>query len=362
MNKLDLIDELIVEAEKVPTFDGKSIDALKKRATLVIRNLFGAGSNYLDEMQLIQFIPFVEGEISVEVKAQSWEARKRDLVELFQTMREEVGLSIQLQGSGQGTSRRDILQDEAIEIFGSLVNYFAALTYPDPNPSKTAAQIARTHEAIKKRFGSDSEYLRQVQGIRFHHPRAYRSNRPVYFNSAKNKLIGVLERILDDLRLSSVSQKELSEGDVFKVQPSFGKPLALSSSEWAQVFVLMPFEERLKPLYSRHILGVTNSLSLSCKRGDDFFSAATVVNEIWSAIFYAQVCIADCTGRNPNVFYELGIAHTIGRPCILISQSIEDIPFDVRHIRSIIYEYTQVGMNQFEQTLEKTLRNIFQLR
>lgn len=356
MNSLELMNDLISRAEQLSDGDVENLNVVKRRAFVLIRYVFGSDSQYLKDLEEITF--YVAFGNPPHGKRDSGKA---EMIALFQIIREDLVLLNQLQNSGQDTSQKsDISQDEAIEIFRSLVNYFVALTYPDPDPSKTAAQMARTQEAIKKRFGSDSEYLRQLWGIRFHYPRAHRSNKPVYFNSSKNKLIGVLERILDDLRLSSVSQKEVSDEDMFNVQPSFGKPLALSSSEWAQVFVLMPFEERLKPLYSRHILGVTNSLNLSCKRGDDFFSAAAVINEIWSAIFYAQVCIADCTGRNPNVFYELGIAHTIGRPCILISQSIEDIPFDVRHIRSIIYEYTEMGMEQFEQALKKTLLSTLQ--
>jgi hypothetical protein len=48
----------------------------------------------------------------------------------------------------------------------------------------------------------------------------------------------------------------------------------------------------------------------------------------------SRVVICDCTGRNPNVFYEIGIAHTLGREVILITQNPEDIPFDLRHLRS----------------------------
>jgi hypothetical protein len=70
--------------------------------------------------------------------------------------------------------------------------------------------------------------------------------------------------------------------------------------------------------------------------------------------------IADCTGRNPNVFYEIGIAHTVGRKVILISQHADDMPFDLAHIRRIAYEYTPRGMAAFEETLRKTLESELQ--
>jgi hypothetical protein len=56
-----------------------------------------------------------------------------------------------------------------------------------------------------------------------------------------------------------------------------------------------------------------------------------------SLIDRSRVVIADCTGRNPNVFYEIGIAHTLGREVILITQNNADIPFDLRHLRYVQY-------------------------
>ncbi|MEM9216867.1 MAG: hypothetical protein AAGD25_21270 [Cyanobacteria bacterium P01_F01_bin.150] len=123
--------------------------------------------------------------------------------------------------------------------------------------------------------------------------------------------------------------------------------------------MIMPFRNSLEPIYTDHILKVVDELGLSCERGDDFFSSQSIIDEIWAAIFFSKICIADCTGRNPNVFYELGMAHTVGKSVILITQSIEDIPFDIRHRRSIIYEYTPRGMEKFEKSLRKTLENEF---
>jgi hypothetical protein len=129
----------------------------------------------------------------------------------------------------------------------------------------------------------------------------------------------------------------------------------------ADVFVLMPFAEELKPVYTERILPVVKQLGLSCKRGDDFFSSASVIDEVWDSIFHAKLCIADCTGRNPNVFYELGIVHTIGKPCVLLAQSIDDIPFDIRHRRFIVYDAAPQGVGAFEEALTKTVQSELQL-
>jgi hypothetical protein len=155
----------------------------------------------------------------------------------------------------------------------------------------------------------------------------------------------------------SITDYALGLAQRLTVDPVFGFPSRRRKDGWADIFVLMPFAAAPKPVYDDHILSVTKHLGIRCERADDFFSSESVIDEVWSAICNAKVCIADCTGRNPNVFYELGIAHTLGRPCVLIAQSVDDIPFDVRHRRAIVYSFTPRGMEEFEDTLSKTLSN-----
>jgi hypothetical protein len=140
--------------------------------------------------------------------------------------------------------------------------------------------------------------------------------------------------------------------------PVFGKPISKNQQPFSDVFVLMPFTENMRPVFTDHIQPLCQKLDLTCKRGDDFFSAGKIMSEVWSAIYHARVCIADCTGRNPNVFYELGAAHMLGRKTIPIAQSIDDIPFDIRDFRTIIYSYTPQGMIKFEADLVNTLNAV----
>jgi hypothetical protein len=142
--------------------------------------------------------------------------------------------------------------------------------------------------------------------------------------------------------------------------PYFGKPEPVA--EAADLFVLMPFDARLRPVYEDHITGSARELGLRVARGDDFFTSHSVMSDIWTAMMSARVVIADCTGRNPNVFYEIGLAHAAGKPVILITQSEDDVPFDIRHLRYIQYDYTPRGMRTFEERLRDTLRTELALR
>ncbi|MHC5853121.1 hypothetical protein [Nostoc sp.] len=167
----------------------------------------------------------------------------------------------------------------------------------------------------------------------------------------ENKILEYLSSSLDYIKELENKETQLD------LSPIFGEPKKSLKNVWADLFVIMPFRDDLKPVYTDHIRKVASEMGLSCERGDDFFSTHTIVDEIWAATYFSKLCIADCTGRNPNVFYELGVAHTIGRPVILLAQSIDDIPFDIRHRRSIIYTYTPRGMKDFEETLHKTLKS-----
>jgi hypothetical protein len=157
----------------------------------------------------------------------------------------------------------------------------------------------------------------------------------------------------------SLSKLAEKRDDTVAVNPYFGPPAAMSPAP--DVFVVMPFDPKLRPIYDNHILKVTKALNRIAMRADDFFTTNHVMSDVWRAIYFARVVIADCTERNPNVFYEIGVAHTLGRPVILITQRTKDVPFDLRHIRFIQYEYTPPGMAEFESRLALTLKTELRL-
>ena len=82
------------------------------------------------------------------------------------------------------------------------------------------------------------------------------------------------------------------------------------------------------------------------------------MEDIWSGINVAKLVIADITGRNPNVLYELGITHTVGKPFVLLTQSAKDIPFDLNQFRHIIYEDNMEGYETLRSNLPKHIEQI----
>ena len=137
----------------------------------------------------------------------------------------------------------------------------------------------------------------------------------------------------------------------------FGPPVYLQ--QYPPIFVLMPFASKLRPIYDKQIKEVASACNLECKRADEFPAPHIIVSEIWSAISQARIIIADCTGKNPNVFYEIGIAHALGKDTILIAQSDRDIPFDLKPIRFIIYKtQTEDTLKDFRDKLDSAIKSI----
>ena len=124
------------------------------------------------------------------------------------------------------------------------------------------------------------------------------------------------------------------------------------------VFVLSPYGDPFDEIFEDHLKTCVGSLGLQCIRADDIYDNQSIIEDIWRCINEARIVIAELTGRNPNVFYETGIAHTIGKEVVLITQSMEDVPFDLRHLRCIVYQHTPRGGENLEESLKRTIENI----
>jgi hypothetical protein len=166
----------------------------------------------------------------------------------------------------------------------------------------------------------------------------------------------LLRKIQTALELSLKFLATVDRSRSMVVEPLFGIPEAII--EKLDVFVLMPFNADMLPVYKDHIKPTCRSMGLTVRRADDFFTAHSVVQDIWKAMVSARLVVADCTDRNPNVFYEIGLAHTIGKPTILLTQQSEDIPFDLRHLRYIEYQLTPRGMKEFETKFKETVQTV----
>lgn len=117
------------------------------------------------------------------------------------------------------------------------------------------------------------------------------------------------------------------------------------------VFAIMPFNEEHDEIY-KHIKPIFEQHGIQCKRVDENKSLTSISKDIIQDIERANFILADITGKNPNVFYELAIAHSFNKPTIMISQEIDEIPFDLKMYRIIGYENSLKGIRVLQSYLK----------
>jgi hypothetical protein len=115
----------------------------------------------------------------------------------------------------------------------------------------------------------------------------------------------------------------------------------------------MPFSQEFNNVYTYAIKGACNNLGVYCERVDEQVYEGTVLERIYNQIAKSDVIVGDMTGRNPNVFYEMGYAHALEKRAVLLTRDVNDIPFDLKHFPHVIYSHNDIAALQAE--LEKRL-------
>lgn len=103
-------------------------------------------------------------------------------------------------------------------------------------------------------------------------------------------------------------------------------------------FVMMPFGEWMDKYYQEIFVPAIKEAGLEPVRADELFTTGSVIEQIWEQISASKVLLADLTGKNANVFYELGLAHALAKPVVFTTSDLADVPFDLRHLRVATYE------------------------
>lgn len=123
------------------------------------------------------------------------------------------------------------------------------------------------------------------------------------------------------------------------------------------VAVMMPFSPAFSAVYESLKEGI-EAAGMRCLRADDIWERDHILDDVLSLIWRARVVIADLSEKNPNVFYETGIAHTLGRDTILVAQSMSDIPFDLQGIRALKYLNNGEGRAALSRGITSRLNTI----
>ena len=124
-------------------------------------------------------------------------------------------------------------------------------------------------------------------------------------------------------------------------------------------FAIMPFGGWFDGYYSSIYQPAINDAGLVPKRADDLYRPSTIVNDIWAYTRQAKLVLADLSGKNPNVFYELGLAHALAKPAILVAETMNDVPFDLRALRVIEYDKNEPNWGEsLKEKITKAIREV----
>ena len=120
------------------------------------------------------------------------------------------------------------------------------------------------------------------------------------------------------------------------------------------VSVMMPYSREFAGVYEA-IKSACADAGFECKRADDIWENSILIQDVFRLIFTSKIVISDFTRRNPNVMYETGIAHTLGKLVIPITQDAEDVPFDIAHHRHLRYLANSEGLAALTSSLRERL-------
>lgn len=129
-----------------------------------------------------------------------------------------------------------------------------------------------------------------------------------------------------------------------------------------QIAVMMPFNNSYltpteDPVY-KAIKTAGEQVGFSCVRADEIRTPTDIKDDIFKLIEESKIVIADLSGGNRNVYYEMGLAHARGRIVIPISSDSENLPFDIGHIRTLFFHKDQHGINGLACDLAKVLEDV----
>ncbi|RLG32813.1 hypothetical protein DRN98_04765, partial [Methanosarcinales archaeon] len=158
---------------------------------------------------------------------------------------------------------------------------------------------------------------------------------------------------IDDLRQTLVERGATIPFISSKIQP---RPFLreVPKRKRLKVFVVMPFKPEFDDIYYLGIQEVVAKMGGVCERADEIEYVGGVIEKIYDSIKTADLIIGEITTPNPNVYYEIGFAHALGKPVILLTKNVGNTPFDLRGYRHVIYS----NIVDLRSRLENLLRTL----
>lgn len=203
------------------------------------------------------------------------------------------------------------------------------------------------------------------------HDRLLRSlnfNDPDYHGHAREVIFSIAERDSDNVRIIEDFITEQYGDSRENISTASGKNRTITFTpsvfevpeggvESDLIAIMMPFAPQFGNVFAA-IQSAASNAGFRCLRAKDIWQHTEVIQDVFSLIFKAHIVVCDFTDKNANVFYEAGIAHTLGKHVVPITQSAHDIPFDLQHHRYCSYLNNGEGLKALTSELGARFCNL----
>lgn len=179
---------------------------------------------------------------------------------------------------------------------------------------------------------------------------------PISYLSLKDDELKEAHRKVAELLVQPTEEDIDRKKRIVRVNPIYRGRDYLVESDLC--FVLMEFKAPYTDIYDHLIKPTVEGEGFRCLKSDDIFSTTSVIEDIWANINKAALIIAEISSSNPNVMYELGICHTIGKNVMMITQCPDEIPFNFRHMRCYPYKNDIPGSDELKENIKSVIQHI----
>lgn len=217
-----------------------------------------------------------------------------------------------------------------------------------------APEISDVYKHYRGENIPDETFFRNTVVQNFKVPESdFKDFKEVFLESLEKAKL--LETRDESTRVLDVSSEVEPAGEQSQRLKKLGAAVAVKMGE--SCFVMQPFALPHGDYFEKIFKPAIDKTGLKPVRADaDIFATGKIIDQIWRGINAAKVLVAELTTRNANVLYELGLAHALKKPVVLVSSNQLDVPFDLQHIRVIYYDVTDPFWGT--KLIEKVAENI----
>ena len=262
-------------------------------------------------------------------------------------------------GHWAGTSRFDRTRLFEYTSNALKTNYQENLVGLAELPTLIVAETRRSQELPTPAFLSSIDRIRQT-----HRDVSFRFNHLHKISSEEIFECGYFD--IEDFEAHrthwAIKEGNLIEGFFKLLQSSYkdDPPKFFRVEQWPlpvllHIAVMMPFKCEFDPVYEA-IKKACSALHIEARRVDEIYTPTKIIDDVFSTIVQSRLVICDLTDRNANVLYETGLAHALNNDAIMITQNMDDIPFDLGQFRVLKYLPNQEGLLKLTEDLQQTIR------